>query len=290
MKFKNLFRGFFLQLFAEGDTGSTGGMGVDGADPTAQQGVAEESAEHVPDAQEKTVDEEAEFEKLVKGKFAKQYNKRVKAIVDERVKGQREGAARLEKQAPILERLAAKYGVKPDDYEGISAAMEAESPEFEEAAIKRGLTVEQYRDVRRIERENEQLKARSAEAERKERANAIYAQWQEEGKTVKAIYPGFQLDTEMENKDFQTLLRCGVNMQTAYEVLHRDEIIPAAMQYAAQSASNKLAKSIAANQSRPTENGVGAAAKIGSEVSKLTGAEVKDICERVARGERVSFG
>lgn len=292
MVIKNLFRDDLLQLFAEGgESGDAGGMGV-AADPTAnEQGVAENTAEQPPAAEEgKPVDDDAAFDEMVKkgGRFARQYNQRVKAAVDERMHKAKEGAERLERQNPIMERLAKKYGVKADDYDALNAAMEEDDPSFDEEAMKRGLTREQYRDVRRIERENQTFRQQQEEQNRRAAAERIVSQWRTEGEQVKAIYPGFEFDAEMENEEFSNLLKCGVNVRTAYEVIHKDDIIPAAMQYAAKTVSSKLAKSVAANQARPVENGMGAPANVSS-VSQLSSKDIKDICERVSRGERISF-
>ena len=73
---------------------------------------------------------------------------------------------------------------------------------------------------------------------------------------TKKVYPSFSLRAEMNNPDFVNLLRSNVNVKTAYEVIHKDEIIPAAMQFTAQTVERKLANKIAANGARPTENGM----------------------------------
>lgn len=292
MVIENLFRDDLLQMFADGgEGGETGGMGVAAAPTANEQGVAGNTAEQPPAAEEsKPADDDAAFDEMVKkgGKFARQYNQRVKAAVDERMRKARESTDRLERQTPIMERLAKKYGVKADDFDALTAAMDEDDPAIDEEAMKRGLTKSQYLDVLKIERENQAFRQQRAENERRANAERIVSQWRTEGEQVKAIYPGFQFDTEMENEEFSKLLKCGVNVRTAYEVIHKDDIIPAAMQYAAKTASSKLAKSVAANQARPVENGMGAPANVSS-VSQMSSKDIKDICERVSRGERISF-
>lgn len=63
------------------------------------------------------------------------------------------------------------------------------------------------------------------------------------------------------------------------------------MHFAAQTIESKVAKSIAANGARPTENGTGAqsAAVVKSDVSQLTRADRDEIRRRVARGEKIRF-
>ena len=85
---------------------------------------------------------------------------------------------------------------------------------------------------------------------------------------------------------------CRVDMQTAYEILHKEEIIPAAMAYAAQTTERKLAEKLRSEGIRPAENGVSqaGAVSIGSRVSQMSRKEIADLCRRVERGEKVSFG
>ena len=81
-------------------------------------------------------------------------------------------------------------------------------------------------------------------------------------------------------------------MQSAYELLHKEEIIPAAMRYAAQTVERKLAENLRFAQQRPSENGVsgGTAAVPGSRVAQMTRKEILEACRKVERGEKISFG
>ena len=96
----------------------------------------------------------------------------------------------------------------------------------------------------------------------------------------------------MLRADFRQLLRARVDMQTAYEILHKEEIIPAAMAYAAQTTERKLAEKLRSEGIRPTENGAGqsGAVSMGSRVSQMSRKEIAELCRRVERGEKVSFG
>ena len=104
--------------------------------------------------------------------------------------------------------------------------------------------------------------------------------WRQDAQKVKALYPAFV-----------NLLGSGVDLRTAYEVVHNHEILPAAMEYAARTVEAALAKKIAAGTNRPHENGmsVRSSAYLKGDVSKFSKQEVDAIARRVARGERVSF-
>jgi hypothetical protein len=142
-----------------------------------------------------------------------------------------------------------------------------------------------------MERENADLKRQMEEQNRRENANKVYAQWMEQAEKTKAVYPTFDLKTEMQNPQFTNLLRSNVDVRTAYEVLHKDDIIPGAMQFAAKQVEQKLANKIIANGARPAENGNNSqsATVVKSDVSQLSKADRQEIIRRVQRGEKIRF-
>ena len=116
--------------------------------------------------------------------------------------------------------------------------------------------------------------------------------WKAQAAQIRETYPEFDLGKEMEHPRFTELLRAGIDMQSAYELLHKEEIIPAAMRYAAQTVERKLAENLRFAQQRPSENGVsgGTAAVPGSRVAQMTRKEILEACRKVERGEKISFG
>lgn len=142
-----------------------------------------------------------------------------------------------------------------------------------------------------ITKENAQMAARR-QAFVEAGASRLYESWMESALRAKEIYPDFDLRAELRNPGFGRMLRSGVDVKTAYEVMHKDEIIPAAMQYAAKAVESKLAAAYASSGLRPRENGVGfsGAVVIGSNVNSLSRRDIADIARRVERGERISFG
>lgn len=122
-------------------------------------------------------------------------------------------------------------------------------------------------------------------------AEALYRRWMEEADAAREIYPQLDLEAELRNPKFVGLLRGKVDIRTAYEAVHMEEILPAAMQYAARRVEEKLANSLRAAP-RPAENGMtGQGAVVtGRDPAKISRQDYADICRRVAQGERVSFG
>ena len=298
-----------LQLFAEGasagagDGGTAQGQGVTEAaalpqtkadkNPLAnvKYGIQEETAPVAGVQQTATPDRNAEFEKLIKGEYKDLYDARMQDTIQKRLKGTKETVDRYNALIPTLELLAKKYGVDATDIEGLNKAIEEDNSFYEDEALEKGMTVQQLKEIRKMERENAELKAQMQERKTKENANKLYASWMQQAEDAKKVYPSFDLRAEMNNPKFVDLLRSNIDVRTAYEVLHKDEIIPAAMQFTAKTVESKLAKSIASTGARPTENGMSSqgAAVVKSDVSQLSKADRAEIIRRVQRGEKIRF-
>ena len=292
-----------LQLFAEGSgtaEGATGATGTDAASPTGdkgsladvQYGVQQSAPAAEVQKQAAQPDRNAEFEKLIRGEYKDQYNQRVQDTIQKRLKGTQETVDKFNSMTPMLEMLSRKYGVDASDVEALSKAIQEDDAYYEDEAMEKGITVQQLKEIRKMERENADLKRQMEEQATKENASKLYAAWMDQAQQTKGVYPNFDLETEMQNPQFVNLLRSNVDVRTAFEVLHKDEILPAAMQYTAQQTKSKLAKSIASGSSRPTENGISSqsAARVKSDVSQLSKADREEIYRRAQRGEKISFG
>ena len=193
--------------------------------------------------------------------------------------------------APTLEILAKKYGVDAADIDALNKAIQDDDSYFEEEALSRGMSVQDLKAIRKMERENADLKRQMQERQSKENADKIYAQWLQQEQETKKVYPSFNMRAEMQNPEFVKLLRSNVNVRTAYEVLHKDDIISGAMQFTAKTVEQKIAKKIAAQGARPAENGMssGSPAVVKSDVSQLSRADRDEIRRRVAQGEKIRF-
>lgn len=293
-KIKSFLMTLDLQLFAEGASGGDGGTGSEGAKGVTETAAMSQTS--ITDADGTTatnIDREAEFEKLIKGEYKDLYDARMQDTIQKRLKGQKETVDKYEALAPTLDTLAKKYGVDASDIDALNKAIEEDDAYYEEEALEKGVTVEQLKQIRKMERENAELKKLRDEQNAKEAAEKKVAGWMEESKQVKAIYPQFDLRGEMQNPKFIDLLRVpGVDVRTAYELTHKDEIIAGAMQFTAKAVEKKIADKIAANGARPTENGLNSqsASLTKSDVSQLSKADILDVQRRVARGEKISFG
>lgn len=289
---KNYFDGCDLQFFAEGagevaapqtgESTSAAAAAVDGAAPAA--GVVGEAGQKGPDRS-------AAFEAMIKGEFKDLYDARVKDTVQRRLRGTREQVERLQSLTPMLTVLGQRYGVDPGDVEALSRAVDADESYLIREAEKKGISPDTLRETWRLEREATNLRRQMDDYKAEQETRRIYGEWQQQGEQCKMLYPNFDLETELQNEDFCRLLRNRVNVQTAYEVIHKDEIIPAAMQVAAQQAAEKVTAAVRANAARPAENGSkGSAASVGKiDVANMTNEQMDDIRKRVLRGERITL-
>ena len=304
---------FDIQLFGEGAGGGDGGTGGGDAGAASaalaqpQQGVKSNPLADVQYGKEESVpaagehqeakpadDRASKFEALIKGEYKDLYDARVQDTIRRRLKGSEETVNRYNKLSSSFDLLGRKYGLDPsapDFVDKLSQEIEKDETYFEDEALESGLTVQQVKEKRQILRENAALKQQLDEAKGKEQGDALAAALVQQSEQVKRVYPSFDLNTELQNEQFRTLLRANIPMQTAFEVIHKDEILPAAMQYTAQQVGKKIANSVAAGQKRPAEGAMNARSAITrkSDVSQLTKADIEEINRRVARGEKISF-
>ena len=314
----SIFQKLNLQLFAEGTAGgASGGTGAEGAtgvtatnavsqakvvksNPLANvvYGKQDESA-HTADVQDDStvadavqpVDRNAEFEKLIKGEYKDLYDARMQDTIQKRLKGTKETVDKYNALTPTIELLAKKYGVDVNNVEALNKAIEEDDAYYEEEALEKGVTVEQLKEIRKMEKENAELKRQMQEKNARENQEKIYAQWMDQAKQAKLTYPSLEIRDEIKNPNFASLLRAGIDVKTAYEVVHKDEIIPAAMQFTAKTVEQKLTNKIIAGGARPTENGISSqsATVVKSDVSQLSKADRAEIIRRVQRGEKIRF-
>ena len=141
--------------------------------------------------------------------------------------------------------------------------------------------------LRSLRRENETL--RSATEQQQRTARAAFAALERDADEVRAVYPEFDWQREVESGEFARLIAAGVSPRTAYEVVHREEILRRAMAYAAQQTAQHTARSAAAGARRAAENGRRSAAVSRPDPRHLTSGELADIRRRVMDGEKIRF-
>ena len=140
-------------------------------------------------------DPDTEFDDLINGKFKEQFSKRTQAIIDKRFKQTKELEAFRDKAQPLLGALYEKYGIEEGNVDSLNQALSDEKNNLQAEAVQKNL--------------------------RKK-----IGSWIKEGEELKRAVPDFDLRTEIRgDKTFGRLLLSGIPLKTAYETVHRDEIL-----------------------------------------------------------------
>lgn len=278
-----------LQLFAEeegaaADSGALASTTAEAVEDGAQAAPAEEQGEE-------------SFDDLIKGKFKTEYSRHVQEAINKRFKNQRDNQEFLDRMNPALSLMAERYGIQPDkdgnlDYDALYNKLVDDNSMYEEEAFRRGMSVEDLKHMKQLEFQNEQLQRRNEEAEREAQSRAEFDELVRQGEDLKRFYPNFDLSVEMQNPDFGRLIAVNVPLRTAYEVVHKDEIMAGGMQYAVQQTAEKLSKAVQSGSRRARENGTSGQSPSDTgtlDPSKLTLKDLQRIRARAERGERITF-
>ncbi len=124
-------------------------------------------------------------------------------------------------------------------------------------------------------------------------AESKLAEQRESGKmpdsTEKITQSGEQAP-EKSDSTYNSLIEAGVDPETAYRVLHLDEIMDSSMRYGAELAAKQLADSIRQKAARPSESALtpkGYTAK--TSVSTLTPEKRRELAKKALMGEQIGF-
>jgi len=181
-----------------------------------------------------------------------EYNGRMQETVRARLKGARQAEETLRTLQPVLQELRRKVGVADD------------------AALAGSM--------------------RQAEDRRKAQLQAHFQEILRQCTEVRKVYPGFDLQKELRDPRFARLTapESGVDVRTAFEALHREELAPAMMAFAAKKAQEKLAGAMRSGGLRPPENGSqGVGAVLQDDPRSLSKKERENIRRRVRSGEKI---
>lgn len=313
-----------LQMFADGGAGA-GASGSNGAGTSgvtqqaaaAETGVTQQVAaagkrmgkrnplanvrfgiqdEPQQPAQAQTVrqepkDEAAAWNELKNGTYKKQFDQDVQTILNGRLKDAKENQQRMDKLTPMLKAMAEKMGLNEDDVDGIVARYLDDDSLYEEESIRTGTPISVLKQLKQMEKQRNDAQAKVSRFTEEEQNRRHIIGLIQQGEALKAKYPNFDLQKEMQNERFvaMTAPNGGCSVEEAYFALHHQEIANDAMLFAANRAKQQAAQTIQANMSRPTENGVGSASPavdIRSDPSKLTKQELREIARRVHAGDR----
>ena len=258
-----------LQLFAEAE-----------AVPAEAPGVTPVDA-----APETTADRNAEFESLIKGKYKEQYDTRVQDTVRKRLRSSHETVEKFQSLTPALALLAEHYGIDPADTQAIARAVEGDNAFYQAQAQRQGVDVRSMKALRALQQENQNLRNEAQHQHRQQYLLRQCAAWKQQAEEAKNTYPDLNMNTECQNPRFRQLLSSGLDVASAYLLVHREAVLEAA----AQSGRQMMVNNLLATGTRPSENGTtgASAAVLRTDVASMSKSDRESIRRRAARGERI---
>lgn len=236
-------------------------------------------------APETAPDLNGEFESLIKGKYKEQYDTRVQDTVRKRLRSSHETVEKFKALTPALNLLAEHYGVDPTDTEALRRAVEGDDAFYKAQAQQRGMDVQSMKAIRALEQENQGLRQAAQDQHFQQYLLHRAIQWKQQADEAKSTYPDLDMNIECQNPRFRQLLGSGLDVASAYLLVHKDSLLEAA----AQSGRQMMASNLMATGKRPSENGTSgqSAAVMASDVASMSKADRENIRRRAARGERI---
>lgn len=283
---------FKLNLHAfEGDGGAASGAA--GASGDAGQAAAGNGASLITDGNQPDAAAAAgtEFDTFISGhqdEAKKWFDTKFQEVFNKRFKDYKSMEGRVKAGDQVMQMLATKYGIEDaSDIKSITQALKDDDFLYAERAEANGRTIDEQRNWDNLERENREFREAQRQAERREQIDRQMAEWDKQSANLKALFPSFDLDTELRNPDFESALRSGLSMERAFYAVHGDEIVSGAMQTTANAVRSATVQDMAARRSRPRENAIGsqAAAKVSKDVHKLSKQERAEIAKRSMFGD-----
>lgn len=284
-----------LQLFADGGDGS--GDGGSASAPTGEAKVKDESGEieipaFVPEKAQKiyqkamakhkgsTTDantnaegnaqttneptnttEKLSYADLIKSDDYKEEHKAyMDKTIGDRLKKYKGIEEDLGKHKAILDTVALKYGVNPNDenfLETLTEKIDADDSYYETYAMEHNIDTTEARRIVTMERKATQYDAQKEEMARQEQMRQQIMTLRQNAERTKAQFPDFDLETEMQNDTFRRLCAATNGDTTAaFKACHHDEIIANTVRVASRQIQSQTAQSVASNKTRPIENGI----------------------------------
>ena len=231
------------------------------------------------------------FREMINGEYKDLYTEEFQNAFNRRFPDYKNLQKQVEDAKPILDKLAARYNVLDGDMSKLAKALDDDHSYWSAAAEDAGMDEQSFREMQLLKQQNAQLMRMQQDQMARARANAQVQQWFEESQAVKAKFPGFDFNTELQNPEFVSMLRHNTPMEHAYKMIHFDELMNNAVQNTAMSTEKAVTENIRAKGSRPAENGTSSQSPfvVKRSASQLNKADRDEIVARVKRGEKISF-
>lgn len=233
--------------------------------------------------QPETNNKKAEFEALINGEYKDLFSEKIKEIISKRLKGTEDVKEKLSKYEDFVKAIATKYGADPEDFDAIMEKASGSVPQ-KEVPVNTEKGDNGY--IENLEKENKYFKQMLEQERKNKHIEQQLKDWYNQCEEIAKEYPDFNLEGEIENEKFISLLKNGIDMKTAYQVAHLNDIMGGNRFFENQEKERMM--SVAG---RPVENGLSSQspAILKTDVSKLTPEQRALIAKRVAMGETITF-
>lgn len=264
--------------------------GAEAAQEGSDAGSEAESGD-VPVTSNTREDKRRAFMDLVNGEYKDVFTEETQRMIDRRFREAKGLEQQVERYQPVIDMLMQRYKIGDGDVGKLSKALESDNAYWSEAAEEAGMSVEQYKQFQAMQLDNEALRREQRKLQEAQYAQRQMRDWYEQSEQVRRVYPSFDLAAECQSNEFLSMLRTGVPMQHAYEVLHMEQIKAGVAAMQAKATEKQVVDGIRAKGARPAENGTTSqgAFIVKDDVSKLTKKDRQEIIRRAARGEHIEF-
>lgn len=231
------------------------------------------------------------FQDLVNGEYKDIYTEETQRMINRRFQETKNLEKQVARTQPVIDMLLQRYKIADGDMSKLTAAIENDNAYWSEAAEEAGMSVEQYKQFQKLQRENAALLREQQQRRGQQAAQQQLQKWYGEAEQIKGLYPSFDLSAEVKNPQFLSMLKAGVPVRHAYEVIHMEDIKAGVAKMQARATEKQVVDGIRAKGARPQENGTASqsAFTVKDDVHKLTKAERAEIARRAARGEKITF-
>ena len=225
-----------------------------------------------------------------------EYNKQMQSVVQSRLRSAKGAEETLGKLTPALELLARQHGQDPAniDYDALVKAISDDDSFYEDKALEMGVSVETARKIDQQERDTARQQREQQRTLEQQKIQQHIMKLEQQGEEMKKVFPKFDLRTELRNPVFarMTSPNVGISVQDAYYAVHRNELMSAGMQVAAQKTAQKISNDIQAGNRRPDENGTsGQAPSVTTfDYRNMSPQQREALKKRIRSGEKIYPG
>lgn len=186
------------------------------------------------------------------------------------------------KMAEALNIVASKYGLdsNADNFlDSLTQRIADDDSYYESYAMEHDISVDEAKKNIALERKVARLEKEEAQRKQEAQNAEVMAKLRASAEKTKLQFPTFDLDTEMQNPKFRSLVISTQGDTTAaYYALHGDSLIAGRVKEETERARQAMANSLIANSSRPIESGLSsqAASVVNTSFKGMSAKQMKE--------------